>query len=931
MATPVVMRRARARRPFAVLAAAPPARNRENVEGEAMSFSQCLRRFGKLAGEARPGGKPSAKKCSARTPRRATPAAAAAYDAPRAPLWDRSEERERIRARLSSPDDGGEEEEGSSRKKRTRTRARRSVALREAMAGLPEHGDGRVRYLVDTFERLLSLSSDPGEQSRSATRRRRKKKKMPETRKTGSSWPPPTTTRADEIDVSYPSIASSSEVSFPFNGVVLRRSIARDEPPRRHKRCSSICSSERSWSRKKIGVTIQRPFNLRTERRGKLKEESLVQRMKNKLLEEERLRNPVAQGLPWTTDVPENPVKPLGKEPTEPIDVVLHSEIRAVGRARFDHQVAERNSFLEKLNMERERQQKLDEELEIKQLRKEQVPRAHPMPDFSKPFVPKRSVKPQTEKRGAASHGDYDEQDRRVKGAEVFVGGLPRSVTERALREVFSPCGEIVDLRIMKDQNGISKLQGKRLAVDLSLDQDTLFFGNLCKDWGIEEFEELIHKAAARVLRIGSRTDFLLGGLHPSINWAEKESPVDEDEMAKVKTAFVGNLPANVTEEYLRKLFEHCGEVVRVAVSRKGQYPVGFVHFASRTELDNAIKEMDGETVSVARPVVENDKKRIREEVKTRRSNVSRDKPDHSYGRRGHDSYDRQAKAPRLYNEVSDTDPYEAAVVSLPSAVKELLLRILRLRIGTRYDIDIHCIRSLNELPEKAAVAVLNQFLISGADKHNKGDYFASLIAKYQAETFSSALRLQGSTYLPRNPEIQNKRFPHQDYEYTASGSSRYSSLGDYPSSSYVDDPASSQSRNRRYDEYRPDLVRYPDSRSRQEEIVRIERYPEPRLAHEPRQDTGRHLDLGYVQERNSNIERSAQVAFSSREGGYLSASRYNTNIVPEFSSRSSAEFSTARQQVRFDPFTGEPYKFDPYTGEPIRPESNPPRSGSLY
>jgi RNA recognition motif-containing protein len=49
--------------------------------------------------------------------------------------------------------------------------------------------------------------------------------------------------------------------------------------------------------------------------------------------------------------------------------------------------------------------------------------------------------------------------------------------------------------------------------------------------------------------------------LHPSINWAEKESHVDEDEMAKVKTAFVGNLPANVTEEYLRKLFEHCGEV----------------------------------------------------------------------------------------------------------------------------------------------------------------------------------------------------------------------------------------------------------------------------------------------------------------------------------------------------------------------------------
>lgn len=45
--------------------------------------------------------------------------------------------------------------------------------------------------------------------------------------------------------------------------------------------------------------------------------------------------------------------------------------------------------------------------------------------------------------------------------------------------------------------------------------------------------------------------------------------------------------------------------------------------------------------------------------------------------------------------QVSDTDPYEAAVVSLPSAVKELLLRILHLRIGTRYDVSNLYIRSL--------------------------------------------------------------------------------------------------------------------------------------------------------------------------------------------------------------------------------------------
>lgn len=84
------------------------------------------------------------------------------------------------------------------------------------------------------------------------------------------------------------------------------------------------------------------------------------------------------------------------------------------------------------------------------------------------------------------------------------------------------------------------------------------------------------------------------------------------------------------------------------------------------------------------------------------------------------------------------TDPYEAALNSLPSAVNELLLRILRLGIGSPYDvrhllemfififffcvgtehhrpvyfssqIDIHCIKSLNELPESGSVAVLNQ------------------------------------------------------------------------------------------------------------------------------------------------------------------------------------------------------------------------------
>ncbi|CAM0949393.1 unnamed protein product [Alopecurus aequalis] len=443
MATPAAAaRRPRARRPFAAVASLSAARRRvmpattpgsENVEPSdgATSFEQCLRRFRKFSGEVaaaaaatKPtfpvGGKAAVlrnRRCSAtpasrkpaappRTPRTATrkrpdssgsrrkasaePSAAAAYDAPRAPLCDFSEElcEMKVRARLSSPCDVAAADE-------SRKRAAWGVTLEEAMAGLPEPGEGRVRYLVDTFERLMSLSRGSNLEAQGTLRRMMKKAAS------ASSSP----RKPEEMDMaSYPSVASSSsEISYCVADLPRRNrsssSCARDG--RQLRRCNSIGSSERSWSRK---VTRQHPFNLRTEQRGRMKEGNFVERMRRMLLEEERLRNPLAQGLPWTTDVPENLARPPTKEPTEPFDVVLHSAVRAVGRARFDHLIAERNFFLERLELEKERQRKMDEEIEIKVLRKEQVPRAHPMPDFSRPFVPKRSVKPQTVPREPRFH-----------------------------------------------------------------------------------------------------------------------------------------------------------------------------------------------------------------------------------------------------------------------------------------------------------------------------------------------------------------------------------------------------------------------------------------------------------------------------------------------------------------------------------------------
>uniref|UniRef100_A0A0A9CUV4 Uncharacterized protein n=1 Tax=Arundo donax TaxID=35708 RepID=A0A0A9CUV4_ARUDO len=153
------------------------------------------------------------------------------------------------------------------------------------------------------------------------------------------------------------------------------------------------------------------------------------------------------------------------------------------------------------------------------------------------------------------------------------------------------------------------------------------------------------------------------------------------------------------------------------------------------------------------------------------------------------------------------------------------------------------------------------------------------------------------------------------------SGISRYSPSGHYSSSYYVDDPPASQTRIRRYDEERPSIGRYLEPRSRQEEMASIRRYPEPMLTHESRHSTGKHLDRRYIHEQSSSFDRSAEEAVLSRERRFAPAAGYNTDVGPEFRSRSSAEYSAERHQARFDPFTGEPYKFDPFTGEPIRPE----------
>ncbi|KAL2635861.1 hypothetical protein R1flu_007340 [Riccia fluitans] len=166
---------------------------------------------------------------------------------------------------------------------------------------------------------------------------------------------------------------------------------------------SSKSSSVKSETESNLGSAEKRarairntqlePFRLLTEERGALKEYQFARKLEQLFAEEERLRNPIAQGLPWTTDEPEIVPKPPVKQPTRHIDFNHFSDSRAAMRAEFDNYMAQREMSIKMRKEEEEIQRQLADQEEIKRLRREMVPRAQLMPLFDQPFMPERSSK----------------------------------------------------------------------------------------------------------------------------------------------------------------------------------------------------------------------------------------------------------------------------------------------------------------------------------------------------------------------------------------------------------------------------------------------------------------------------------------------------------------------------------------------------------
>lgn len=281
---------------------------------------------------------------------------------------------------------------------------RRDRLLEEARRSVPE--SGRVMHLVKAFEKLLSIQKKGSDKEDDKEGEDTKKgikwalpglqsDKVPETQVSASSFCPSDLLLTSE-SLGLDSVVGSSLDGSQGSFTVLNRTSGGGRRSRRNSLDSSGRLGGRNWRRRQHKVTSQKPFLLRTEERGRCKEEEFIKKVQEKKIEEAKQRIPIAQGLPWTTDEPERLAKPPVKESTKPVDIVLHSDVRAAERAEFDHQVAEKMSLIEQYRMEMERQQKLEEEEEIRRLRKELVPRAQPMPYFDRPFIPRRSEKQPT-------------------------------------------------------------------------------------------------------------------------------------------------------------------------------------------------------------------------------------------------------------------------------------------------------------------------------------------------------------------------------------------------------------------------------------------------------------------------------------------------------------------------------------------------------
>lgn len=182
------------------------------------------------------------------------------------------------------------------------------------------------------------------------------------------------------------------------------------------------------------------------------------------------------------------------------------------------------------------------------------------------------------ESSGQGEHQIYIDPQRLAQPLKLFVGQVPKNMAEEDLAFVFEPYGQILDLTVIRDRRS----------------------GN--------------HRGCAFVTyENGEDAMKVVGEMHGKFKfdgapWPAQIRPAagevgegkDRGELDDSSKLFVGQLPRDADEHYVRELFAPYGDIANIYVIRKKHHDTAkngcaFVKFREREMAQRAIEALDGE------------------------------------------------------------------------------------------------------------------------------------------------------------------------------------------------------------------------------------------------------------------------------------------------------------------------------------------------
>ncbi|MBA0820733.1 hypothetical protein Gohar_019727, partial [Gossypium harknessii] len=354
------------------------------------------------------------------------------------------------------------------------------------------------------------------------------------------------------------------------------------------------------------------------------------------------------------------------KGPSEPEQLVESDERVDLDEDSDPEETMEEEVEYEEVELEEEGEEEIEEEVEEEEEEEEEEEDLD-VENANGADVFETKVEDGDEKR---KHAEL--LARPPHGSEVYIGGIPHDVSQEDLKGFCESVGVVTEVRIMKGKDSTENkgfafvtfrsvelasraidelnnvdFKGRKIKCSMSQSKNRLFIGNIPRSWkeehlrkallevgpgvtGLElvkdmknlsnnrgfAFVEYYNNACAEYSRQKMMSqEFRLDDNAPNVSWADPKN-ADSSAASQVKAIYVKNLPKDVTQDQLKKLFEHHGKITKVVLppAKPGQERnrIAFVHFAERTCAMKALNdsekyELDGQVVecSLAKPLTD--------------------------------------------------------------------------------------------------------------------------------------------------------------------------------------------------------------------------------------------------------------------------------------------------------------------------------------